>query len=442
MTAQTTPPRISQTSQTPQTPQRDLPRKRLLRAKDLWDAYGSSELTGGFLEVDDIGRRLSAMVDAGQLLRVQRGVYIEPSIWLQTAPWERHLIVAAAVNLQSPSTRFCRTTALAMHGFGLLRPPEAVTVRTARNDAVGLHPGTALTGRASASAIQRLLQAHPEAHPEAHDGGAPSPAALRALGTRRHQYPRAFRDQLREGLGQEWDKPYQDALVRQRFPIPESLPAALVAGMWTWLEPIGLVLADTVPRMSFAEAVAVLDAYRAGRFGAQAEPGGVLSAVEPWLSLVASARGRERWKVAWEFSEAGAESVGESWARVRIAELGFTAPELQRRFLLPHGVTCRTDFYWEDPGIVGEFDGLQKYRASMTLSGLHPAQAVIAEKEREDGLRSLGVRVVRFTWADLQDSTRLQRLLSNAGVPRSARSTGAHVFYRDNRRAGRPRRAR
>lgn len=429
---------------TPTTPQQTLqiglPRYRLLRAKDLWDSFGPALRLGAgeFLEVDDIGRTLSALVDSGQLLRIRRGIYIEPSSWLQTAPWDRHLIAAAAVNLQAPHTHFCRTTALAMHGFSLLRPPDAVTVRTARNDAVGLHAAPVLTGRAAASTIGRLLRDHPEAH----DGGARSSAALRAVGTRHHQYPRAFRDQLREGLGEDWVKPYEQALVRQQLPLPEGFGDAMVAGMWTWLEPLGLVLADTVPRMSFAEAVAVLDAYRAGRFGRQGELGGALCAVEPWLRLVASARGRDRWKAAWEFAEAGAESVGESWARVRIAELGFSAPELQRRFLLPNGATCRTDFYWEGPGIVGEFDGLKKYLKSMTLSGVGPEQAVIAEKEREDGLRALGLRVVRFTWADLQDPVRIQRLLNIAGVPFTGRSTGADVFYRDNRRAGRPRRAR
>lgn len=418
----------------------DLPRDRLIRAKDLWDSFrpGMRLGAGEFLEVEDIGRRLSAMVNAGQLLRVRRGIYIEASSWLQTAPWDRHLIAAAAVNLQAPQTHFCRTTALTMHGFSLLRLPDAVTVRTARNDAAGLHPAPALTGRAPASAIQRLLRAHPEAH----DGGPRSSAALRAIGTRHHQYPRAFRDQLREGLGQEWVKPYEAALVRQQFPRLECLDPGSTAGMWAWLEPLGLVLADSVPRMSFVEAIVVLDAYRAGRFGAPGEPGGTLPAVEPWLRLVASARGRTRWSAAWTFAEAGAESVGESWARVRIAELGFAAPELQRRFLLPNGVTCRTDFYWEGPGVVGEFDGLKKYLTARALSGVSPEQAVVAEKQREDGLRALGLSVVRFTWADLQDPTRLQRLLNAVGVPQTGRFTGADVFYRDNRRAGSPRRPR
>lgn len=413
---------------------------RLLRAKDLWDSSGSSPILGAgqWLEVDDIGRRLSAMVDAGALLRLRRGIYIDPASWLQTAPWDRHLIAAAAVALQVPHTHFCRTTALAMHGFNLLRPPDAVTVRTARNDTTGLHPAPALTGRASASVVERLLRAQSDAR----DGGPRSRAALSSIGTRHHQYPRAFRDQLREGLGQTWMQAYESALIRQLFPVPEGFDPSITAGMRIWLEPLGLVLADTVPRMSFAGAVAVLDACRAGRFGAPTELGGTLPAVEPWLPLVASERGRTRWAAAWDFSDAGAESVGESWARVRIAELGFAAPELQRSFLLPDGSTCRTDFYWEGPGVVGEFDGLKKYLRSGMLSGSSPEQVVLAEKHREDGLRALGLRVVRFTWADLTDPIRLQRLLSATEVPLTGRFTGADVFYRDNRRAGRSRKPR
>lgn len=44
--------------------------------------------------------------------------------------------------------------------------------------------------------------------------------------------------------------------------------------------------------------------------------------------------------------------------------------------------------------MVIEFDGLVKYAGS-------GADALIAEKRREDRLRDLGYEVVRVTWADL-----------------------------------------
>ncbi|WP_218220387.1 type IV toxin-antitoxin system AbiEi family antitoxin domain-containing protein [Nesterenkonia sp. Act20] len=421
-----------------------LPRGRLFRAKDLWDSSGGARGIGmsASSDVEEIGRRLSALVDAGELLRIRRGVYLHPSTWLQSAPWDRHLIAAAAVHLLAPQTHFCRTTALTLHGLGLLHPPDAVTVRTAHNSETGLHPAPSLTGRASTTAIERLQRTHPPAHPQTHDGGAPSPAALRAIGTRHHQYPRTLRDRLREGLGEEWKPAYEQAILRQPFPVLQAFDAELTAGREVCVEPLGLVLADTVPRLNFADAVVVLDAYKAGRVGEGERPAGTLSAVEPWLRLVASARGRARWDAAWTFADARAESAGESWARVRIAELGFSAPVLQRMFLLPNGKSCITDFFWEGPGVVGEFDGLMKYRNSRVLSGRSAEEVVIAEKEREDGLRALGLSVLRFTWADLQDPSRLRRLLNAAGVPFSQRFTGADAFYQGDRRAGRTRKGR
>ncbi|GAA1137316.1 hypothetical protein [Nesterenkonia lutea] len=417
-----------------------LPRGRLIRAKDLWDSSGAGREigTGAVLDVEDLGRRLSALVDAGELLRIRRGVYLHASTWLETPPWDRHLIAAAAVNLLAPLTHFCRTTALALYGVGLLQAPDAVTVRTARNADTGLHPAPLLTGRASAAAIERLLRVHSEAH----DGGPRSPAALRAIGTRHHQYPRAFRERLREGLGEEWRPGYEQALLRLPFPALGRFDAQTPAGRGFCVEPLGLVLADTVPRLNFADAVAVLDAFKSGRLGERRHPAGTLSAVEPWLRLVTSARGRTRWDAAWNFADEGAESVGESWARVRIAELGFAAPVLQRMFLLRNGRSCMTDFFWEGPGVVGEFDGLMKYRTSRALSGQGAEEVVIAEKEREDGLRALGLSVVRFTWADLQDPARLRQLLSAAGVPLSQRFTGADAFYPGDHWAGRPRKGR
>lgn len=417
-----------------------LPRGRLLRARDLWESSGAARGigTGAGRDVEEIGRRLSALVDAGELLRIRRGIYLHPSTWFESPPWDRHLIAAAAVHLLAPETHFCRTTALALHGVGLLHPPDAVTVRTARNSESGLHSAPALTGRASTSAIDRLLRTHSEAH----DGGAPSPAALRAIGTRHHQYPRALRDRLRDGLGEEWKPGYELALFRQPFPGLENFDAESSAGRELCVEPLGLVLADTVPRLDFADAVVVLDAYKAGRVGDRRHPAGPLSLVEPWLGQVASARGRARWDAAWNFADGGAESAGESWARVRIAELGFAAPILQRMFQLPNGRFCITDFFWEGPGVVGEFDGLMKYRTSRALSGRSAEEVVIAEKEREDGLRALGLTVLRFTWADLQDPSRLRRLLSMADVPCSQRFTGADAFYQGDRRAGRTRKGR
>ena len=60
----------------------------------------------------------------------------------------------------------------------------------------------------------------------------------------------------------------------------------------------------------------------------------------------------------------------------------------------------RTDFYWEEFRTVGEFDGRVKYGRSLR-PGEDPGEAVYREKRREDALRDLGLKVVRWTWDEL-----------------------------------------
>jgi len=58
--------------------------------------------------------------------------------------------------------------------------------------------------------------------------------------------------------------------------------------------------------------------------------------------------------------------------------------------------------------IVIEFDGQQKYDAATGRS------ALIAEKAREDEIRSDGYAFVRFVWSDLADRTRLLAKMTRA----------------------------
>jgi hypothetical protein len=50
---------------------------------------------------------------------------------------------------------------------------------------------------------------------------------------------------------------------------------------------------------------------------------------------------------------------------------------------------------------VGEFDGLVKY-GRLLRPGQTPGDAVVAEKRREDRVRDEGLRVVRWTWDELE----------------------------------------
>lgn len=117
-----------------------------------------------------------------------------------------------------------------------------------------------------------------------------------------------------------------------------------------------------------------------------------------------------------ELASAQSMSVGESISRANINLAGLPAPSLQRCFLDGHGLIGFTDFYWEEFGLVGEFDGRMKYRKDEYLRGRDPAEVVIAEKEREDRLRALGLKVTRWTWETAISSEKLRAHLLQAGL--------------------------
>lgn len=130
---------------------------------------------------------------------------------------------------------------------------------------------------------------------------------------------------------------------------------------------------------------------------------------------------------AWAigFADAGAESVGESWSRVRIHQLGFAPPVLQPWVTGASGLRHRADMGWQREGrrpLFGEFDGMQKYGAIAQQAGKSGAQALAEEKTREDDIRFVG-DVARWVWGDLMEPGRLERILLAHGVPRPRRSS-------------------
>jgi very-short-patch-repair endonuclease len=115
--------------------------------------------------------------------------------------------------------------------------------------------------------------------------------------------------------------------------------------------------------------------------------------------LVAAADRHQHWigspaaRTAARFADGLSESVGESRLRVLMANQGLPAPSLQVVIRDQHGrVIGRVDFLLFGRLIV-EFDGAQKYGDG--------ADAILAEKSREDRLRARGYRVVRTSWGDL-----------------------------------------
>ncbi|MDH6286747.1 hypothetical protein M2275_001646 [Rhodococcus opacus] len=92
------------------------------------------------------------------------------------------------------------------------------------------------------------------------------------------------------------------------------------------------------------------------------------------------------------------ESPGESLSRIRMRECGMPAPDLQYEVRTDGGAFVgRVDFFWERWGVVGEFDGMGKYRFGSGQSG----DIVAKEKLREDAIRDTGLEVIRWVWADL-----------------------------------------
>lgn len=342
---------------------------------------------------------LSAAVARGELLRIRRGVYFDAEAWLTLPPWDRHLVATAATALHHPAAVFCRETALLLHGLPLPRTPDAVHRRTARPQESGRRPPGPLTGAAGPATIRRLLDS-----PD--DGARPRTRGRNAL--------QGFA--LQRSLAPEWMRRTggtTGAPVSSRVPDgdlwrPPSIPVQL--------EPLPQVLLDTVPRLGTGSAVGVLDALGSERLAPHLPP--LLDeTLAADVELLPRRRAR-RWQQLHAFADPRAESVGESVSRVLIAELGFAPPELQIEFRLPDGRLARADFYWPEAGLVGEFDGEVKYSRAQDLTGLDPADAVIAEKRREDGLRALGHGVARWGWAELREPRALRSILHQAGAPR------------------------
>lgn len=134
------------------------------------------------------------------------------------------------------------------------------------------------------------------------------------------------------------------------------------------------------------------------------------------LERAGPVHGRRRAETAIGLADPDSGSPGESFSRARVFELGFELPELQVAFRLEGG-TAVVDFYWRGIRLIGEFDGRIKYSRSLALSGTDASTVVHAEKRREDGLRRLGERVVRWDWPTVRDPRRFQRLLAEFGVP-------------------------
>jgi very-short-patch-repair endonuclease len=112
-------------------------------------------------------------------------------------------------------------------------------------------------------------------------------------------------------------------------------------------------------------------------------------------SALRESRGCRRAALAAAHVDARRETPLESGSWAYFVQHAIPLPRMQVSFADEVGdFVGRVDFYWEEAAVVGECDGLVKYDSR---------RALFAEKRREDALRALGLRVVRWGWRDLRD---------------------------------------
>lgn len=153
-------------------------------------------------------------------------------------------------------------------------------------------------------------------------------------------------------------------------------------------------------------AMAVAAADRALRVGLHRE--------ELLLQLDAAPRRRgiARARIVAQRADGLSESAGESCSRVLMWQLDLPMPELQLLVEVA-GHRYRADFGWRNQRVLGEFDGKVKYEL-LLRDGETAADVVMREKRREADLRAAGWWVVRWTWSDLAQPERFERLISAA----------------------------
>ena len=156
---------------------------------------------------------------------------------------------------------------------------------------------------------------------------------------------------------------------------------------------LGRTVLDLCRTLPIEQAVAAGD--RALAYGL------VVDALEEALLQLGRSPGVRSARRAIQLMDGRSESAGESVSRVRIISDGLPAPELQLDIRTPDGrFVARVDFGWKEQRTVGEFDGKIKY-GRLLRPGQRIEDVLYEEKKREDAIRDLGWKVVRWLWEDL-----------------------------------------
>lgn len=148
--------------------------------------------------------------------------------------------------------------------------------------------------------------------------------------------------------------------------------------------------------------------------------------LETAQGLMRRFRQMERWPrtqhlhLIVRMADAGSQSVGESRGKWLFLAGGVPSPQTQYEVVDATGTLIGTcDWGWPKHGLLGEFDGRQKY-GRILKPGQDPGEVVFAEKRREDLIReATGMAMVRLVWSDLERPrttvARIERLMRRTG---------------------------
>ncbi|MGY4543824.1 hypothetical protein ACVWY0_003767 [Arthrobacter sp. UYNi723] len=302
----------------------------------------------------------------GKLVRIRRGFYVPTSEWLRARPSERFVWSTTAVARSVKGAVLCGETAALANGLPTLRTPAFVELATT-------FPGRSGTRRSP------LMVLGEEA------------MAKEVRETR--SYPLRYR--LRTAV---------EPVVQGEFRCTGLIQTAVDVMVASKLSQ-ALVVADGLARRLPDEGVLPDDANLLAvadiRDGIAAHPFGAARRRAEHVAGLASPR---------------AESVGESYSRAAFEFLGFEQPVLQHQLRDDDGFIGRSDCWWPEQGVVGEFDGKAKYLDVDIRGDMTAEEAVYREKLREDRIRALGYGFVRWSWADVDNPDRLRRKLLAAGL--------------------------
>lgn len=289
-------------------------------------------------------------------------MYIATSTWLACPPSQRFKIAAHALARSLPGTVFCGEAAAVLDGLPTLGMPAAMDI---------LATPTARAGRG------KRTFAHAASGPASRELELALPPVI-------HRRTRPAAQVVERG----------ELRVVERY---EALADHLSTA------PMGraLAVADAAQRQ--------LSHSRGGRI--EAHP----RFVQACERLPYPIRQHRATTIA-ALALPGAESPAESLSRALMMQFGFPAPQLQHEFWDERGLVGFADFCWPELHLIGEFDGYEKYVNPEMSQGASVGDRVWKEKNREDRLRALGYRVVRWRWADLMEPAKFRRMLLGAGL--------------------------